>query len=60
MKNNKKDLKCSVNGCNRPVKIFKHCLCDVHAMRLYRDGTPGLAKINVRRKHEPYKAGEQK
>lgn len=46
--------KCSVKGCNRPVRIEKHQLCNTHVQRYYRKGNPGVARIAIKRKHESF------
>lgn len=47
--------KCSLKGCNRPVKIFKHGLCTAHLLRYYRHGDPGIAKIGTKKQRPSYK-----
>lgn len=56
MKNNSK---CSVKGCDRPVKVIKHGLCTAHLSRYYRHGNPGTAKVMVKQQHQSYKEVKQ-
>lgn len=52
MKNNSK---CSVKGCDRPVKVVKHGLCSAHLQRYYRHNEPGSPRIAEKKVHVGYR-----
>ncbi len=38
---------CSVNGCDKPVRMLGQSLCDMHRARLRRDGEVGSAEPKI-------------